>query len=177
MLRNGSMARKIVLVVCALLIISAIGCSGKKASKGPDETPSSDSTTVSKTTPENELANLSEFNEAIFDDLKVAFAESGLTLASLKRDTKGSLVLAEIKESNSEKFVPMAVEVLNENFSSVEKIIIRNSKGVDFRIDVTKLAGLMEKNSGQQLYSAIWTAVNTKEEVAKDIPKAQAAGM
>jgi hypothetical protein len=177
MLRKGSMVRKIVLLVCVLLIISAMGCSGKKVSKGSDETPSSVDTTVSKTASGNELDNLNEFNESIFDDLKETFAASGMTLASLKRDSKGSLVLAEIKESDSERFVPSAVEILNQNFSSVEKIVIRDVKGKDFSIDVTQLAELVEKNNGQQLYSAIWVAVNTKEEDSRDKSKAKAAGM
>ena len=177
MLRDGSMVRKIVLLVCVLLIISAIGCSGKKDSKGSDDASSTDNTTVSKTESGNELDNLNEFNESIFDDLKETFAASGMTLASLKRDSKGSLVLAEIKENDSERFVPTAVEILNQNFSSVGKIIIRDGKGKDFRIDVTRLAELVEKNSGQQLYSAIWIAVNTKEEDSEKKPEAKAAGM
>lgn len=177
MLRDGFMARKIVLIVCLLLLILAMGCSGKKNAKGSDSTGPPDDTVSSKTTSGNELDNLSDFNESIFDDLKETFVKSGMTLGSLKRDTKGSLVLAEIKETDSQKFVPLAVEILNENFSSVEKIIIRNAKGEDYSIGVTKLAELAEKNDGQQLYSAIWTAVNTKEEATEEIPKAQAAGM
>ena len=117
------MTRYIVCLIVIAFAFSNIACSGSKAPAKTDLTPSQEDA-LSNASSDSKSETLSDFADSIYMDIEEIFKESSMTLASLQKNKKGTLIKASIEESNAKLYVPKAITLLHDNFKRLDEIII-----------------------------------------------------
>ena len=144
--------------ICLALFISIIGCS--KSNKKISNQNSADSTSdsVDKALKSIELFELSA---TIFEDLEAQFEDSSMSLTSLQKNKKGTLIEAKIAQIDPESKVPQAILLLSENFKRLHEIrILVGNKETPYTMQIDQLTELSENNENDDLLSAIWNNMN-----------------
>ena len=157
------MTRYIACLIVMLFALSSFACSGSKANK-TDLSPSQDSLN-SDSSADSGTEKLSDFTDSIYEDIETLFKESSMNLVSLQKNAKGTLIKAEIKESNAEMYVPQAIELLHENFKRLEELIVVSSgNATAYSIKIETVEKLAESKSGNELLTALWNKVEISGE-------------
>ncbi|MBU1024166.1 hypothetical protein KKB99_07785, partial [bacterium] len=110
---------------------------------------------------------LFKLTESIFEDIETQFESSSMSLESLKKNKKGTLIEAKIALADAESVVPHAVILLAENFKRLQVInILVGDDKTPYTINVDKLDSLSENNESDALMRAIWDEMNSEPEVS-----------
>ena len=165
--------QRIIFLMALLVVISMMFSCSKGAKNGSADNAASAETKSNTSSDQSSTANMADLPDVVFNDVKTKFINDGMTLVSLKRDmeNKSTIIKAIIKETDPKTFVPKAMKIISENFSSVDKIVvIPGEKGTGYELPISKLDEVMKKykSDGGDLNTMLWSEISGGGSKAQD---------